>query len=160
MVDKAKFMEFCSKKTIYEIVEHGWYYWKTLFVTDDRVEAIHQWERMTGKKFSQHDEYIKNADKSGEGFWYISLDEHPMNEIVEMYEKDAAETAVARQADRIAKKGNNAIEAEAIRSERERTKEILEGMLYYLRDSYWMLGTSGIGVQREMFNKYAPPKER
>lgn len=159
-MDKKMFMEFCSKKKVYEIVEHGWYYWKTLFVTDDRAEAIHYWERLTMKKFSQYETYVQNADTSGEGFWYIGFDEHPMDEVISKYEKDAVEATVTEQADRILKKGNNAIKAEAIRNERERTKEILEGMLYYLRDNYAMLSTSGIGVQREMFNKYAPPKER
>lgn len=159
-MDKKMFMEFCSKKKVYEIVEHGWYYWKTLFVTDDRAEAIHCWERLTMKKFSQYEAYVQNADKSGEGFWYIGFDEHPMDEVISKYEKDAVEATVTEQADRILKKGNNAIKAEAIRNERERTKEILEGMLYYLRDNYAMVGTHGIGVQREMFNKYAPPKER
>lgn len=159
-MDKKMFMEFCSKKKVYEIVEHGWYYWKTLFVTDDRVEAIRCWERLTMKKFSQYETYVQNADKSEEGFWYIGFDEHPMDEVITKYEKDAVEATVTEQADRILKKGNNAIKAEAIRNERERTKDILEGMIFYLRDNYSMLGTAGYGEQREKYNKYAPPKER
>ena len=159
-MDKKMFMEFCSKKKVYEIVEHGWYYWKTLFVTDDRAEAIHYWERLTMKKFSQYESYVKNANKSGEGFWYVGFDEHSMDEVISEYEKDAVESAIEKQADRILKKGNNAIEVKAIREERERAKNILEGMIFYLRDSYGMLGTVGYGKQREMFNKYAPPKER
>ena len=159
-MDKKMFMEFCSKKKVYEIVEHGWYYWKTLFVTDDRAEAIHYWERLTMKKFSQYESYVKNANKSGEGFWYVGFDEHSMDEVISEYEKDAVESAIEKQADRILKKGNNAIEVKAIREERERAKNILEGMIFYLRDSYGMLGTAGYGKQREMFNKYAPPKER
>ena len=159
-MDKKKFMEFCSKKKVYEIVEHGWYYWKTLFVTDDRAEAIHYWERATMKKFSQYETYVQNADKSGEGFWYVGFDEHSMDEIISGYEKDAIESAIEKQADRILKKGNNAIAAEAMRNERQRTKDILEGMIFYLRDNYGMLGTIGYGEQKAMFNKYAPPKER
>lgn len=159
-MDKKMFMEFCSKKTIYEIGEYGWYYWKTLFVTDDRAEAIHYWERVTMKKFSEYEAYVQNADKSGEGFWYVGFDEHSMDEVISKYEKDAVEATVTEQADRILKKGNNAIKAEAIRHEHERTKDILEGMIFYLRDNYGTLGTVEYGEQKIMFNKYAPLKER
>ena len=159
-MDKKMFMEFCSKKKVYEIVEHGWYYWKTLFVTDDRAEAIRYWERLTMKKFSQYESYVKNANKMGEGFWYFGFDEHSMDEVISGYEKDAVESSIEKQADRILEKGNNAIEAKAFREERQRTKDILEGMIFYLSNNYSMLGTIGYNEQKEKYNQYAPPKER
>lgn len=158
-MEAHKFREFCKNKSFYVVKEEGWYYSKTLFLTDNYEEAVAFWEKLAECKFSEYSEYVKSACTAFEGFWYYSFYERNYADFIESMMQDAARTEREQYAEEIAKQGNQKIENAATLEERKRGEEVMKGLLYYLSEQYWGLTLTERDEQKRCFEKYMP-KER
>lgn len=127
--------ELLKEKTIWVVLDEGWFYSKPLAVFFDKSSAIAYWEVKTLQTYSD-EKYIEIAQKSysSESHWYYGLEEYSLKDIFQYTDDNLIKATISDEADAIRRKGNDSIADRAIIQERKRTDDILKGMIYYLQE--------------------------
>ena len=127
--------ELLKEKTIWVVLDSGWFYSKPLAVFFDKQSAIAYWETKTFQTYSD-EKYIEITQKSysNEGHWYYGLKEYSLKDIFQHTDDNLIKTTIFNAADKISQKSNDSIVNNAIIQERQKTNDILKGMVYYLQE--------------------------
>lgn len=127
--------ELLKEKTIWVVLDKGWFYSKPLAVFFDKPSAIAYWEAKALQTYSD-EKYIEIAQKSysNEGHWYYGLEEYFLKNIFQHTDDNLIKATISYEADKIRQKGNDSIVNNTIAQERKRTDDILKGMIYYLQE--------------------------
>lgn len=146
-------IELLKEKTIWVIEDFGYCYVEPLKLFYTKEEAIKEWEKISYKSYNNYQEII-NKHYSQDGHWYYQITEINLLNIFEKYEKSIIYNNIEQIRQEQNKLKNSLIEYNAKEKEKQRIKDILSGMIYYLMKNNLIDEYFDICKEKEKYLKF------
>jgi hypothetical protein len=123
-----------EKKTIWVVKEEGWYYTTALDIFFDEESAIAYWESLTKVKYSKekYKEVTSNYNSNYQGFHYYGIEKGSLEEVFQDLDNRLVKNTIYKESQKIYEKGNRELELKVSNDCNKQTREIINGMIYYL----------------------------
>lgn len=129
--------ELLQEKTLWVIVDMGWYYSLPLSVHFTEEQAIEEWEKVVNTKYTEEN-YQKHTQASNtnyEGHWYYEIRKMPMKDVLAIMEQRVVDFTINKEAEKIKEIAMRKASYKVEQQTKKEIQEVVNGMLYYLNEN-------------------------